>query len=624
MPSQASLPTQIGQFRILRRLGVGGMGTVYLAEDTQLECQVAIKVPHFKDSEGPAAVERFLREARVAQSIHHPYICPVYEVGQADGSHYLTMPYIEGTSLSQLVGAGRAWPQRRAAELVRRLAVALHALHQRDIIHRDLKPTNIILRANDEPMLMDFGLARPLHERGLTSTGETLGTPAYMPPELIHGNPDAVCAGTDVYSLGVIFYELLTGQPPFTGNNLWDLFTRIIKEPPIHPRDIRPDVAHELGVICLKALAKETRDRYISMAQFASALAAWMRRANAPTPAPEPPVDQTTVFRPSDPPSELVPPSTVMGAVAAVPQTLQAACPGCRKPLRFPPVLWGKAARCPHCQQVMKVPAGPPNPDTCFNAGATAHDGSASDLSRSYPPRQLVNALGMRFVWVPPGTFRMGSPETEEGRGDDEDQHQVTLTQGFYMGVFPVTQTQWQAIMDDNPSHFHGADDCPVENVSWDDCQEFCSRLAQSDGRNYRLPTEAEWEYACRAGTTTPFFFGPSISVEQANFDANYTYGGGRKGIYRRRTTPPGTFGPNNLGLNDMHGNVWEWCQDWYGPYPVGPVTDPTGTSSGEERVLRGGSWVYGPRGCRSACRVRNSPDFYASDVGCRVCFFAD
>ena len=171
----------------------------------------------------------------------------------------------------------------------------------------------------------------------------------------------------------------------------------------------------------------------------------------------------------------------------------------------------------------------------------------------------------------------MGSPANEPERSDDETQHRVTLTKGFYLGVHQVTQAQWQAVMGNNPSHFKGDSNLPVENVSWDDCVAFCEALGKKDGKTYRLPTEAEWEYACRAGTTTPFHFGDTISVNQANYDGNYTYGNGKKGVYRQKTTPVGSFPANAWGLFDMHGNVWEWCADWYGPYPEEELKDPQG-----------------------------------------------
>jgi formylglycine-generating enzyme required for sulfatase activity len=209
---------------------------------------------------------------------------------------------------------------------------------------------------------------------------------------------------------------------------------------------------------------------------------------------------------------------------------------------------------------------------------------------------------------IPAGTFMMGSPATEDKRGDNETQHRVTISKPFYMGIHPVTQAQYQAIMGKNPANFQG-NDLPVEQVNWNDAVEFCQKISQKAGRTFRLPTEAEWEYACRAGTTTPFYFGNTISTEQANYDGNYTYGNGVKGVHRQKTTSVGSFPANAWGLHDMHGNVWEWCADWYGDYPAEAAIDPQGVSNGPSRVLRGGSWNNNPQNCRSANRNRNDPD---------------
>jgi formylglycine-generating enzyme len=236
------------------------------------------------------------------------------------------------------------------------------------------------------------------------------------------------------------------------------------------------------------------------------------------------------------------------------------------------------------------------------------------------------NALGMRFAWCPPGTFVMGSPPDEEERWGHEQQHRVTLTRGLWLGVTPVTQAQWQVVMGSNPSHFWGlrGGNRPADQVSWNDCQEFNKRLAERDGKLYRLPTEAEWEYACRAGTTTPFSFGATISTDQANYDGTYTYGKGKKGVFREETTLAGSFPANAWGLYDMHGNVWEWCQDWYGPYPEGEEKDPRGSMSGDARVLRGGSWYNLPKSCRSAAHSKDAADARRNYVGCRVVLCLD
>jgi uncharacterized protein (TIGR02996 family) len=220
-----------------------------------------------------------------------------------------------------------------------------------------------------------------------------------------------------------------------------------------------------------------------------------------------------------------------------------------------------------------------------------------------------TNSIGMKFAWIPAGTFLLGSPENEEGREKlYERLHQVTLTRGFYLAIYPVTQVEWGRFLP-NMSKARGRDR-PVENISWNDCQIFLHALSESDGHAYRFPSEAEWEYACRAGTTTPFYFGDTISPKQANYDGRWVYGKGKEGQYRMTTTRVDKFPPNAWGLYDMHGNVCEWCADWLGKYPRGRVVDPQGPKRGEKRVLRGGSWSDQASCLRSAVRHRNLPSY--------------
>ena len=240
------------------------------------------------------------------------------------------------------------------------------------------------------------------------------------------------------------------------------------------------------------------------------------------------------------------------------------------------------------------------------------------------PPKEFTNPIGMKFVWIKPGTYMMGSPKVEKGRGDGETQHKVTLTKGFYMGVYTVTQEQWQQVMGNNPSFFKGEKSLPVEGVSWSDCQEFIKKLRDKDKKQYRLPTEADWEFCCRAGTTTPFHCGETISTHQANFNGEATYDNSKKGVYRKKTTPVGSFPANAWGLYDMHGNVWQWCEDWYADYPQKDVVEPQGAEKGVLRVLRGGSWHAPPGHCRSAVRIGVGPGLRDDVVGCRLCFFVD
>jgi formylglycine-generating enzyme required for sulfatase activity len=233
----------------------------------------------------------------------------------------------------------------------------------------------------------------------------------------------------------------------------------------------------------------------------------------------------------------------------------------------------------------------------------------------------LAPGVEMKFAYIPPGSFFMGSPESEEGRSDNEGpQHRVTLEKGFYLGIYPVTQAQWQAVMGNNPSHFQG-ENLPVEMVSWVECVEFCRKLSERDGHLYRLPTEAEWEYACRAGTTTPFAFGETITTDQVNYDGNYPDGGGKKGVSRQRTTPVGSFPANAWGLFDMHGNVWNWCHDWFDArsYTRNPSNAALRPHGGLVRVNRGGSWHSPAWRCRSAFRGNCGPTSGSNRLGFRV-----
>ncbi len=208
-----------------------------------------------------------------------------------------------------------------------------------------------------------------------------------------------------------------------------------------------------------------------------------------------------------------------------------------------------------------------------------------------------------RFRWIPPGRFRMGSPEGEPERDSDETLHEVILTRGYWLADTACTQQLWSAVLGKNPSRFKD-DGHPVEQVSWEDVGRFLDRLNRDvPGLDLRLPTEAEWEYACRAGTETPFWFGENITPERVNYEGNYPYAGGKKGLYREKTVEVKALPCNSWGLYQMHGNVWEWCQDWFGEYPAGPVTDPMGLETGDRRVLRGGSWFYYAGFCRSAYR---------------------
>jgi uncharacterized protein (TIGR02996 family) len=256
----------------------------------------------------------------------------------------------------------------------------------------------------------------------------------------------------------------------------------------------------------------------------------------------------------------------------------------------------------------------------------------------------LINSLGMKLVLIPAGTFMMGSPDGEGDR-DEHPRHEVEITRPFFLGAFQVTQEEYERVVGSNPSFFNAGGVCadlvknldtrqfPVENVSRDEARAFCEALSedgeeQAAGRTYRLPTEAEWEYACRGGaaTSTPFHFGKSLSSTQANVDGRNPYGGSAKEQYLERPCPVGSYPANGFGLFDMHGNVWEWCLDWYGEnyYTNSPKMDPQGPVHGDRGVLRGGAWTSYRIICRSACRYTHAPYVRNGSLGFRVCCLWD
>jgi formylglycine-generating enzyme required for sulfatase activity len=275
-------------------------------------------------------------------------------------------------------------------------------------------------------------------------------------------------------------------------------------------------------------------------------------------------------------------------------------------------------ARAEIAQEVRQRPAG------------SGFEGSAPIPVRKMEIRPVSGTGGMKALGVvidkglelqlnpiPAGTFLMGSPESEPERGRDERQHSVTISRPFYLGATLVTCGEYQTVTGGKAAHARGLD-LPAE-VDWPDAVRFCEALSRNTGRTFRLPTEVEWEYCCRATTTTAFNTGATISTDQANFDGKFVYPGGKPGVYRRGPTPVRTFAPNAWGLYDMHGNAYQWCSDWYGPYPEGAVTDPPGPSGGADRVIRGGKYGSGPRYIRSAARYSYNPKNSSVVFGFRV-----
>ena len=609
-----TLPPQFGPYRVIRRLGRGGMGVVFLAEDTRLSRKVAIKICSV-NTDNPVALNRFQREATSAASLRHPNLCPVYEFDVRDGIPYLAMAYIDGPTLGEWAAGRGSLEPRTAAALVAKLAVGMRAAHARGVVHRDLKPGNILLDKG-EPVIVDFGLAR--QEGGdvhLTQKGAILGTPSYMSPEQVAAE-GPIGPQSDIYALGVILYELLTGRCPFTGAQ-GVVMANILYQPTPPPRTHRPDLDPGLEAVCLKAMAKSTKDRYATMGDLAKALAPFAKGA-PPATSPKgaaphrlPRIaapDTDAVLPPTLPTTPLRGPMPFKKAKsgAALHIFLLLLCLGALAAVISIP--WWKS-RQPDPVASRPDDTPPPEKET---------PPKTDDAKKpSEPEPVFTNTVGMKMVLVKPGRFEMGSPVSDNERFPEELLHTVRLTRPYYLGACEVTQQQFERVMgkDRNPSAFTaakgGGPDRPVDSVTWEEAVDFCKRLSALEKRDYRLPTEAEWEYGCRAHTTGPFNFAGTTGLKTH---------GWFKDNSANKTQPVGRKTANAYGLFDMHGNVSEWCADVYDKdfYRRSPQNDPQCTGVGD-RVVRGGSWSSTARNCRSANRTGAKSDTRYNNIGFRV-----
>jgi formylglycine-generating enzyme required for sulfatase activity/serine/threonine protein kinase/Leucine-rich repeat (LRR) protein len=280
---QSGLQGQFGRYQIVSVLGKGAMGTVYLAQDTQLKRPVALKTPHFNSDPTGALLARFYREARAAATLRHANICSVYEVGEINGTLYISLAYIEGRPLSELIRPDKPQPERQILVVIRKLAQALQHAHDHGIVHRDLKPANIVVDQHGEPIVMDFGLARKAQKDGdatLTRSGMILGSPAYMSPEQVEGDPDKVGGASDQYSLGVIFYEMLVGRSPFQGSVL-SVLAQIITKEISSPLKSRPELDPRIEAVCMRMIARNASDRFASLKAVADELLTILKTPDA-------------------------------------------------------------------------------------------------------------------------------------------------------------------------------------------------------------------------------------------------------------------------------------------------------------------------------------------------------
>ncbi|MCY2993227.1 MAG: bifunctional serine/threonine-protein kinase/formylglycine-generating enzyme family protein [Planctomycetota bacterium] len=591
--------TAFGHFELLEDLGSGAFGVVWKARDTKLDRIVALKIPR-RGQLTSEETEKFVREARNAAQVRHPHVVSVHEVGFEQETIFIVSDFVDGVSLHDHLSAKRYTPAE-AAELCATLAEAMHHAHERGVIHRDLKPSNILLDKSGQPHITDFGLAkRESGEITMTLDGEILGTPAYMSPEQAKGEGHHVDRRSDEYSLGVILFQLLTGELPFRGNFRM-LLKQVIEDEPPHPCKLNHKIPQDLETICLKCLDKRPAHRYATALELAEDLRRQLRGE---------PIRARLVGRLERGWRWCSRNPGVAGWSLALASAL-AIC--IAVPTYFVLRASGRSMVNLRPPRSMALQSRADTP-----AAKAARPDKVPTSAKEEPesPSAIINSLGMKLVRIPSGEFLMGSSDSDaEADSAEKPQHWVQITKPFYLGVYEVTQAQYEQVVGSNPSQFKG-ESLPVEMVSWDDAVAFCKRLSEmpeehAAGHTYRLPTEAEWEYACRAGSTSKFAFGDA----EAEL-GKYAWYGKNSG---NTTHPVGEKQANAWGLYDMHGNVWEWCQDWLGPYEAVPASDSSGPGSASFRVGRGGSWYGTAAGCQSASRSRDSPSYRYCSLGFRL-----
>jgi formylglycine-generating enzyme required for sulfatase activity/tRNA A-37 threonylcarbamoyl transferase component Bud32 len=644
----------LGAHLLLEPLGQGGMGEVFKARHRHLHRIDAVKLIRAERLANADAVRRFEREVRAAAALSHPNIVRAYDADRIGGRHLLVMEYIEGAiDLSRLVKQKGPLPVPQACEFVRQAALGLQHAHERGMVHRDIKPHNLLLTADGALIkVLDMGLARldPCVANASASSTATLegtivGTPDYIAPEQALDS-HTVDIRADIYSLGFTLYYLLTGQVPFAGGTMMQKILKHRREEPRPVEQLRPALPAGVAQVLRRMMAKPPEQRYQSPAEVAAALTSACGAEDTPTLNP---VEQTVAEAAGSAPTggtfAAVDSKSGRGAIV-LPHRLQLEPPG-RRGLRL--ALWsgtavlavsallvvlftasaGKKPAPEEFSLVLPPRAKLPEPAEDMGPdGAPPRAIAPFDAAKARRYQQLwatqrrcavieTNSIGMKLALIPPADFVMGG---RDHGPSEEPPHPVSLTQLYFLGVHEVTQGQFVQILNSNPSHFTqgngGGPAYPVDSVTWDDAVKFCAALSarteeKQAGRRYRLPTEAEWEFACRAGTTTWFSVGDELAPDQGNYNAS----GHGRGV------PVGSYAANPFGLHDMHGNVREWCADWSADdyYAQSPKEDPPGPRSGTKRIVRGGSWASAAMFCRSLNRYRLDPAIRLPHVGFRV-----
>jgi eukaryotic-like serine/threonine-protein kinase len=599
----------LGHYVLLERLGAGGMGQVFKAREQRLGRIVALKVLR-KDLVKPDLIRRFHQEIQATARLSHPNVVHAFDAEQVGDTHIFAMEYVAGIDLSRLIKHSGPLPVAQACDHIRQAALGLQHIHDHDMVHRDIKPANLIRATHDKSIkILDMGLARLLDDDAgeapaakLTRLGVVMGTIDYIAPEQAL-NSHRADIRSDLYSLGCTFYFLLTARVPFPRDEPMAKLVAHQCEEAVPIEQLRPEVPDKVLTIVRKLMAKRPEDRYPTPAELILDLAALM--------PPPPPV-------PSPPPLAIPVSSTSPLPPAVRPSTGNAS----GKRGRWKVNRWIAAAAILSPLLIgllVYLFRTPP-----------VEDRRDDSPTVSSPKETLKNSLGMKLVRIPAGDFFIGSPGNEpHHRANEAPSHQVTITEPFYLGAHLVTVGNFRAFVqaagyrteaekagETRLGHYwlkpgwEQRDDYPVACLSWNDAKAFCDWLSKKETRTYRLPTEAEWEYACRAGSTSAYSYGPD-----AKKLGEYAWYRGNSGA---KAHPVGRLKPNRWGLYDLHGNLLEWCGDYYDAkfYDKVDLVDPHGPARGKERVLRGGSWNSEAHECRSAYRGANKPTEHRNDRG--------
>ena len=611
------------RYEVLERLGEGGMGEVWKALDKRHCDEVVIKMPLLKGD--PEIRARFGREAQVMRehSLDCPQILNIEDVGNLDGVPWYVMRYLPGGSVRDHElskdESGKIRANDRSFEWLVKIASALDYLHQKQSFHRDVKPENILFSREGTPYLVDFGIVKTVDEHTslMTEEGATIGTMAYMAPELLEGG-DFV-SQSDQFSLAVTLYEFLTREKPYGGTTIYALF-KSYQNGHRKLSDLFPAIPQAASDVIDRALSREPKKRFDSCQQFAEAFIAGFKDTtnsidqeltNKPDEAETGQFDtqqyQDDLKRVSADGRK----SVVRGGVAQSQHELSGLKPD--TPKRPWPLLLVIAAGLALVVAVAGVvlsgqffPADQPTSSfTYTDDSQTQSETSEESIPVLNLPDEVTNQIGMKLRLIPQGDFMMGSPAGEAGRNEEGEELRLQVVdQPFYLATTEVTQSQWVLMMQTEPwkEETWGVQKsglAPATFVSLDDAKTFCEKLSTATGQRYRLPTEIEWEYACRAGTNTIFSFdtGTEKLTDYAWHDVNSEL------IDEAYAHDVGLKKPNDFGLFDMHGNVWEW-------FTGGPT---------EKSGVRGGGWIFSEESCRSASRMMVPLNTRNYNVGFRV-----